>query len=111
HGAISASGDDYTQFFDPSELNNFKTQLSGKFGGIGAEIGKQDGSIIIIAPLPDTPASRAGLKAKDIIVKINGQATTDMGVDDAVTKIRGDAGSKVTLTIFRSGQSSTLDLT
>lgn len=102
-GAVAAAGDEYTQFFDQKDLENFRTSLSGSFDGIGAEVGKKDGNIVIIAPLPDTPAERAGLLAKDIIVSINGESTAEMGVDEAVTKIRGRRGTQVTLSIFREG--------
>lgn len=102
-GAVAAAGDEYTQFFDPQELDNFRTSLSGSFDGIGAEIGKRDGNIVVIAPLDDTPAQRAGLLAKDIITAIEGESTVDMSVDEAVTKIRGKKGTAVTLSIFREG--------
>ncbi len=102
-GAVAAAGDQYTTFFDPAELNSFKTELKGSFDGIGAEVGKKDNSIVIIAPLDGTPAQRAGLKAADIIVSIDGQSTADMSVDDAVNKIRGKKGTAVTLSIYRRG--------
>ncbi len=110
-GAIAAAGDDYTQFFDPKSLSEFKTELQGSFSGIGAEIGRKNENITVISPLKDSPAEKAGLKAKDIIVKINGEATTDMTVDDAVGKIRGQEGTEVTLTIYREGDTGTKDLT
>ena len=109
-GAIAAAGDDYTQFFDPKSYAEFKTQLNGSFSGIGAEIGKRNENIVIIAPLEDTPAEKAGLRSKDIIVKINGESTQDMAVDVAVSKIRGQEGTEVTLTIFREGDTETKDV-
>ncbi|HEX3095866.1 MAG TPA: S41 family peptidase [Patescibacteria group bacterium] len=109
-GAIAAAGDDYTSFFDPQTLNDFKTELQGSFSGIGAEIGKQSDNIVIIAPLDDSPAKKAGLRSKDIIVKIDGVSTSDMAVDEAVNKIRGPEGTVVTLTIFRDGATATTDI-
>jgi carboxyl-terminal processing protease len=109
-GAVSAAGDQYTTFFDPDELNNFRTELAGSFDGIGAEVGKKDNNIVIVAPLDDTPAQKAGILANDIIVAIDGQSTADMSVDEAVTKIRGKRGTQVTLTIYRSGHNKTFDV-
>jgi carboxyl-terminal processing protease len=108
-GAVSAAGDQYTTYFTPKELADFNTQLGGSFEGIGAEVGKVDGNIVL-TPLDDSPAAKAGVRAKDIIVKINGESTADMSVDDAVAKIRGQKGTTVTLTLFREGQSGTFDL-
>ncbi len=110
-GAVAAAGDQYTAFFDPDELKNFRTELSGSFSGIGAEIGKKDNNLVIVAPLDDTPAKKAGLLANDIIVSIDGQSTADMNVDVAVSKIRGQSGTPVTLTIYRSGRDKTFDVT
>ncbi len=109
-GAISAAGDDYTAFFDPKELSDFRTELQGTFSGIGAQIGHENENLVIIAPLAESPAEKAGLRAKDIIVKINGESTADMAVDVAVSKIRGPKGSEVTLTLFREGESNTFDV-
>ena len=109
-GAISASGDDYTEFFDPKTLADFRTELQGSFSGIGAEIGPRDGNIVIIAPLDDSPAQKAGLRPKDIVVQINGESTIDMPVDEAVNKIRGPEGSEVTLNIYRDGEAETFDV-
>ena len=105
-GAVAATGDPYTSFFPP----NFKPELAGTFDGIGAEIGKKDGNIVIVAPLPGTPAERAGLKAQDIVYKVDGQETTDWTVEDAVSKIRGKKGTPVVLTIVREGKAEPFDV-
>ncbi len=110
-GAVAAAGDQYTEFFDPDELNGFKTDLKGTFEGIGAEIGKKNGNIVIIAPLDESPAKRAGLLPNDVIVQVEGQSTSDWSVDQAVKNIRGQKGTKVTLTLFREGHSKTFDVT
>lgn len=109
-GAVSAAGDQYTAFFDPEELASFRADLKGSFDGIGAEIGKTDNNITIVAPLDDSPAQRAGLKAKDAITAVNGEATTNWSVDQAAQKIRGQRGTEVTLTIYREGQAKTFDV-
>lgn len=109
-GAVSAAGDEYTQFFDPEALTSFRTELQGSFSGIGAEVGVRDGAIIIVAPLDESPAQKAGVLAQDYIVRINGEATDGMSVDEAVSKIRGEEGTEVTLTLFRQGNSETFDV-
>lgn len=109
-GAVEASGDQYTQFFTPKELEQFKTDLKGSFDGIGAEVGKQNDNIVIVAPLDGSPAKKAGLMAKDIVVKVNGESTSGWSVDEAVSKIRGQKGTEVTLTIYREGRTATFDV-
>ncbi len=103
-GAIASTGDPYTDFFEPKQLQSFKTDLKGSFDGIGAEIGKRNGFITIIAPLDGTPAQRAGLLAKDVIVQVNGKSTQEWSVEETVNEIRGEKGTEVTLTIAREGK-------
>ena len=100
-GMVKGVGDPYTTFFPPVETKSFKQDVGGSFGGIGAEIGKRNGFLVIIAPLEDTPAQRSGLQAGDKILKINGEPTDDITVEEAVTKIRGDVGTNVILSILR----------
>jgi carboxyl-terminal processing protease len=115
YGAISGMtkslGDPYTDFFDPDEAKKFQQDLSGSFDGIGVEIGIKNKMLTVIAPLEGTPGKQAGLKAGDIIVKINKQESTDMTTDEAVNLIRGPKGTSVTLTIVRNGWTSTKDFT
>ena len=100
-GLTEAAGDPYTNFFEPKGAEAFQESLSGKFSGIGAEIGLREGIITVVAPLPDTPAERAGLKAGDLIAKIDGTETTGYSIEQAVSRIRGEKGTKVTLTVVR----------
>ncbi|MBP9686204.1 MAG: S41 family peptidase [Candidatus Doudnabacteria bacterium] len=109
-GAVESVGDPYTEFFTPEELESFKTDLSGSFDGIGAEIGKDDGNIVIIAPLDASPAKAAGLLPKDVIVKVDGAETTGWSVEETVRRIRGKKGTTVVLTIYRQGRSDTFDV-
>ncbi len=109
-GAVDAVGDPYTTFFRPKDLQNFETGLQGSFGGIGAEVGEQNGNIVIIAPLDGTPAKRAGLMAKDIIAAVDGQSTQSWSVDQAVDAIRGPKGASVTLSILREGKTKPFDV-
>ncbi|MGB7957277.1 MAG: S41 family peptidase [Minisyncoccia bacterium] len=112
NGLIQSLGDPYTEFFSPADNQQFQQTISGNFGGIGAELGTDaKNEIAIVAPLAGTPAEAVGLKAQDVIVAINGSSTDTMTVDQAVNIIRGPIGTKVTLTIMRTGWSKTQDFT
>ncbi len=108
-GAVASYGDPYTAFFEPKELTSFKTDLAGSFDGIGAEIGKKDGNIVIVAPLDDMPAQKAGILAKDILLEVNGESVVNWSVEEVVSKIRGPKGTKVKIKIFREGKTAPLD--
>lgn len=100
-GLTNSLKDPYTTFFPPEEAKNFSDEISGQFGGIGAEIGlDKQARLIVIAPLQDTPAQRAGLKAGDRIVQIDNQDTIGLSSEEAVKRIRGERGTKVVLTII-----------
>ena len=109
-GMTDSLADPYTSFFDPEQAYRFQQDLSGSFEGIGAEIGIKKDSLTIIAPLEGTPAKRAGIKAGDIIVKVDDKETSSMTIEDAVSAIRGPRGTTVTLTIFRSDWPTTKDI-
>lgn len=100
-GLAESLGDPYTDFFEPKTAKEFSDSLKGEFEGIGAEIGIRNEQLQIIAPLPDTPASRAGLRAGDYILSINSTSTEDMTVEQAVMLIRGEKGTTVNLSIGR----------
>src|SRR3989344_3866265 len=100
-GLVAGVGDPYTVFLDPKTAADFNQELAGSFEGIGAEIGLRDSQIVIIAPLPGTPAEKAGLKPKDRIIVINGRDTSGMTLESAVAAIRGKRGTEVTLKIIR----------
>lgn len=109
-GLVAAAGDPYTVFFNPDEARQFSEQLRGSFDGIGAQIDTKDGQIVIVAPLEDTPAERAGLLPGDVILEINGESTVGMNVDVAVSKIRGKAGTTVTLSILHKDENEPRDI-
>ena len=110
NGLVNSLGDPYTEFFSPQDNQQFQQDITGDFGGIGAELGSDDqGDVVIIAPLKGTPAATAGLKANDIIVGINGTSTSGMTVDQAVNLIRGNVGTEVTLSIARQGWTAPQD--
>lgn len=102
-GLIGSLNDPYSEFFPPEDNKKFQEDIQGNFGGIGAELGIKKNQLVIIAPLKDTPASRAGFLPGDEIVKINSTSTEGMAVDTAVRFIRGPIDTEVALTIFREG--------
>jgi len=110
-GMVQAVGDPYTDYYTPQEYQSTMIQLTGVFQGIGATIEKKNNYIVIVAPMSDSPAEKAGLKTGDIILKIDGQSTEGMNSDVASQKIRGTAGTRVTLTIGREGQREPFEVT
>jgi len=104
-----SSLDPHSQFMDPDTYNELKIDTEGKFGGLGIEIAIKDGLLTIITPLEDTPAWKAGIKAGDHIVKINGELTREISLTDAVKKMRGKPGEIVNLTILRDSENKLLD--
>lgn len=110
-GMVSSLGDAYTVFYTGEEAKQLQEELSGSFSGIGAEVGEKDGKIVIIAPLDDTPAQKAGIKPQDEVLEINGEHTLGITVDQAVSKIRGEAGTKVKLKLKRDGKELDVEIT
>jgi carboxyl-terminal processing protease len=102
-GLVGSLEDPYSVYFDPEFAEKFAAELEGTFEGIGAEIGIKNDRVTVIAPLPGTPAERAGLKAGDKIFAIDDVDTTGMIIEDAVTRIRGPKGTEVKLLIGRDG--------
>lgn len=99
HGLYAAAGDPYTVFLTPEENKSVNSSLTGKYEGIGAELGMRDGLLIVVSPLDGSPAKSAGIKAGDAILKIDGKETTGISLSEAVNKIRGPVDSKIILTI------------
>ena len=108
-GMVDSEEDPYTTFFTPKEATSFETEIKGSFEGIGMEVGKKDGVIVVISPIPGSPAEKAGVKTGDKIVRINDQVTLDMSVDKAVKIIRGRKGTTVSIQIYREGQDKPID--
>jgi len=102
-GLIQSFNDPNSVFFPPSDAEKFNEDVSGEFSGIGAEIGIRNNQLVIIAPLKDTPAEKAGLRAGDKILKIDATSTVDLTIDEGVKLIRGQRGTTVVLTILREG--------
>ncbi|MDO5058996.1 MAG: S41 family peptidase [Neisseria sp.] len=93
--------DPHSEYMNKKDYADLKEHTSGEFGGLGMEIGAEDGFIKVVAPIEDTPAERAGIKSGDFITKINGESTRGLSVHKAVKKMRGTPGTKITLTISR----------
>ncbi|MDD5621490.1 MAG: S41 family peptidase [Candidatus Pacebacteria bacterium] len=102
-GIAESLGDPYTVFYDPQESQVFQESISGAFEGLGMEVGVRDKVLTIIAPIKGSPAQSAGLLSGDKIIKIGDEFTSDMTIDEAVSKMRGKKDTKVVLTIFRDG--------
>ncbi len=110
-GLVAAGGDPYTVYLTADEAKALNDDLDGHLTGIGAEIGIKNNLLSVISPIDDSPAAKAGLRAGDIIARINGEDTTNMSVSVAVNKIRGPKDTKVTLKIMRSGTPDPFDVT
>lgn len=110
-GMLQSLDDPYTSFFPPKENSEFKTQLSGEFQGIGAElIASSDGRIIVVAPLDDTPAAKAGVKSGDTILKVNDESVSGKSLSEVVDKIRGPRGTLVALNIVHLGAAESVNI-
>lgn len=104
-GLVEAAGDPHTAYMDPDETKEFNKSLSGQIGGgIGAEIGLRNNKPTIIKPLENSPAQKAGIKAGEAIVKVNDEASSDWSVEKVVSKIRGEVGTSVKLTLLSDGK-------
>lgn len=109
-GLVESLGDKYSQFFDPEEADYFNQNLSGEFGGVGMEVGAREEGIVVISPLKDSPAYKAGIKAGDVIVAVDGEPLSGVSIDEAVQQIRGEVGTEVVLTMYREGDEGTREV-
>jgi len=110
-GLTAAAGDRYTVFMDKTEASDFSKSLSGQVSGVGAEIGIRTSQPTIVRIIADSPAELAGLKAGDTIIAVNGDSVESLTTDQVATKIRGDAGTSVKVTVRRSGESKDFTIT
>ncbi len=114
YGAINgmlSSLDPHSSFLDPDNFKEMQVETTGEFGGLGIEITIKNGILTVVSPIEDTPAFKAGVKAGDKIIKINGESTKNMTLMEAVKKLRGKKGTKVTISIFREGLKKLKDIT
>lgn len=103
-GLVKAAGDPYTTYLSKDDNEAFDSQLSGSFTGIGAELIEENNVVVVATPLSGFPAEKAGVKARDIIFKIDDEDATQLSVSEAVKKIRGEKGTTVKLTLIREGE-------
>ncbi len=104
NGVVQATRDPYTGYMGKQESRAFSIETQGKFGGVGIELGMKDHQLMVIAPMEGTPAYRAGVKAGDAIMEVDGKSTKGWTTEKAVGKIRGEEGTKVVLTMKRKGK-------
>jgi carboxyl-terminal processing protease len=111
-GLIEALGDEgHTRFLAPEELVRQQVDLAGKFSGIGALVGEKDGLPVIVAPFEDSPAERAGVRAGDFIIAVDGQDVTSRSLSDVVDRVRGEQGTEVVLTLLRPDPDTRFEIT
>jgi carboxyl-terminal processing protease len=100
--------DPHSDYLPKESFERVEESTRGEFGGLGMEVGMEDGAVRVVAPIDDTPAQRAGVRSGDIIIKLDDTSLQGMSLTDAVKMMRGEPGSKITLTIIRSGESEPL---
>ena len=110
-GGMVAGLDPHSQFFDKKTFKEFREGTTGRFVGVGIEIGMEDGLVKVVSPIEGSPAFRAGVKSGDLITKIDDSAVKGLTMDQAVKKMRGEPSTKVTLTIFRKTESRSFPVT
>ncbi len=110
-GMVASLGDPYTVFFPPEESKMFASEIAGNFEGVGMEIGIKNDRLAVVAPIKNSPSDKAGVKAGDYILKIDGTDSVAMPTDQAVGLIRGKAGTQVKLTLSRDGVKDPFDIT
>ncbi len=110
-GMVQSLGDPFTVYLPPTQNENFKQGLAGQFTGIGAELGTRNDQIIVISPLDGSPAQKSGIKAGDAIVKVDQELTANWSLSKAVEKIRGQKGTKVTLSVIHKDATESEDIT
>lgn len=103
--------DPHSVYLEPEAFEDLQVSTSGEFGGVGIEVSQEEGLIRVITPIDDTPAQRAGIKAGDLITKIDDKSVQSLGLDEAIGLMRGEVGTPITLTINRDGESEPLEFT
>ena len=106
-----ASLDPHSQYFDKKSWKEFREGTSGRFVGVGIEVMQEEGLVKVVSPIEDTPAARAGLRTGDLVTKIDDTAVKGLSMNEAIKRMRGEPGTKVTLTIFRKDESRSFPVT
>ncbi|MCC5858896.1 MAG: S41 family peptidase [Ectothiorhodospiraceae bacterium] len=102
--------DPHSSYLSPEEFRELQEGTTGQFGGLGIEVGTENGFIKVIAPIDDTPAQRAGVEAGDLIIRLDGEPTRGMSLNEAVSRMRGEPGTDIVLTIVREGEDGPFDI-
>ena len=103
--------DPHSTYLDPEEFKELQAGTTGTFGGLGIEVGMEDGFVKVVAPIDDTPAQRAGIQAGDLIIRLDDQPVQGMTLNDAVKFMRGEPGTEIKLTVVRKGEEKPLEIT
>ena len=109
-GMVDSLGDPYSQYFTPKDFQDFNETTSGNFGGIGVVINTKDKQVIVVSVLEGTPADRAGIKAGDKIIEVDGKETSELSLNEVSALIKGEAGTVVNMGILRDGEKQILKL-
>lgn len=110
-GIIKKLDDPYTRFLSPEVYKEMTVETTGQFGGLGIVISIKEDKLTVISPIEDTPAYKIGIQAGDVIIKIDGKSTKGITLDKSVSKLRGDKGTKVTITVQREDEKEPIDFT
>src|SRR3954464_15663076 len=103
-GMVASLNDPYSRYFSPKEAKSFDEDLSGKFEGVGMSVHPTKAGLVITDTFPGSPARKAGMRANDVIIAVNGQSTAGQGINSATDKIKGRPGTSVNLTVKRDGK-------
>src|SRR5690606_39561157 len=110
-GMLEELGDPHSVFMTADDYERLRVQTQGEYGGIGIQIAKRNGWITVLSPLPGTPGERAGLRAGDAIIEVDGESTREWSQDDAVARLRGPRGSQVSIKVMRAGMDEPIPFT
>jgi carboxyl-terminal processing protease len=109
-GLLSSLKDPHSRFLEEDEFKELQSETRGSFGGLGIEVTQAEGYLLVVSPIDDTPAQRAGILPQDKILEIDGKSTKDMNLSDAVKLLKGEVGTSISLKIERKGQKDPLNL-
>lgn len=111
NGMMEALGDPYSSYMGQETAAQFEESIEGSFTGIGAEVSSQDGNVIVVSPIKGSPAEKAGIQSKDVILSVNGESLQGLDLNEAVNKIRGPKGSEAKVSVQRAGSTDPLEFT
>lgn len=108
-GMMSAIGDPFSSYMGPATAQQFSEQIEGSFSGIGAEVSMENGNVVVVSPIKGSPAEKAGIQPKDILLSVNGESFEGLSLNEAVAKIRGPKGTEAKIKVKRTGATATLE--